>query len=253
MTSSRSPRRPGLIDLIGDWVIDAVLAQGEAWIDAGLNPMISFNVSPRQLRRRGFWPDLGKRIVASRQPAAQLSVEITESVTMEEANVSFAALEEFHDLGVKIAIDDFGADFSSLGRLRDMPVDLLKIDRSFLRGVPERPKAAAIVTAIQRLGEALDMRAIAEGVETPEQLAFLVEQGCPLAQGFHLGRPMLPKQATAVLAAARPAQHARSLEPFRISHRGTSRRCPVCAPGHTAGARSSITSGNRESGPRGRS
>lgn len=189
----------GLIDMIGDWVIDAVLAQGEAWLDLGLDPLIAFNVSPRQLRRRGFGSELERRITASRLPPDQLSIEITESVTMEETGASYAALEGLHDLGVVVAIDDFGADFSSLARLRDLPVDVLKIDRSFLKGVPERADAAAIVTAIARLAAALNMRAVAEGVETEDQLQFLIEQGCPLAQGFHLGRPAPADQITALL------------------------------------------------------
>ena len=170
----------------------------------GLTPMIAFNVSPRQLRRRGFEQDLRRRLSTAKVPADQLSIEITESVTIEEASVSLSALDGLHELGVTIAIDDFGADFSSLARLRDLPVDLLKIDRSFLRGVPERSDAAAIVTAIAQLAKALDMRAVAEGVETAEQLRFLVEQGCPLAQGFHLGRPVPAEQIPALLALDRP-------------------------------------------------
>ena len=195
----------GLIDSIGDWVIDAVLAQGEEWLDLGLTPQIAFNLSPRQLRRRGFGLDLARRISASRMPADQLSIEITESVTMEAASASLAVLGSLHELGVTIAIDDFGAEFSSLSRLRDLPVDLLKIDRSFMRGVPERADAAAIVTAIANLAAALEMRAVAEGVETPQQLDFLVEQGCPLAQGFHLGRPVPAEQVTPILAGREPA------------------------------------------------
>jgi diguanylate cyclase (GGDEF)-like protein/PAS domain S-box-containing protein len=195
----------GLIDSIGDWVIDTVLAQGEAWLDLGLAPQIAFNLSPRQLRRRGFGHDLARRIGASRMPASQLSIEITESVTMEAAGASLAVLGNLHDLGVTVAIDDFGAEFSSLSRLCDLPVDLLKIDRSFLRGVPERSDAAAIVTAIANLAAALEMRAVAEGVETAEQLDFLVEQGCPLAQGFHLGRPAPAAEIGPMLLSYAPA------------------------------------------------
>ncbi len=189
----------GLIDLIGDWVIDAVIAQGESWLDLGLRPLLAFNVSPLQLRRRGFAADFARRLDASRMNPIQFSIEITESASMAEANRGSAILEELHDLGVHLAIDDFGADFSSLGRLRDLPVDMLKIDRSFLHGVPQADDASAVITAIVRLAEAIGMRAVAEGVETEAQLQFLVAKGCHLAQGFHLARPLPVDRATRLL------------------------------------------------------
>ncbi|MEO8091400.1 MAG: EAL domain-containing protein [bacterium] len=189
----------GLIDLIGDWVIDAAIAQGESWLDLGLRPLLAFNVSPRQLRRRGFAADLARKVGASRMNPVQLSIEITESASMAEANRGGATLEELHELGVNLAIDDFGADFSSLSRLRNLPVDMLKIDRSFLEGVPQAEDASAMVTAIVRLAEALEMRAVAEGVETEAQLQFVRAQGCRLAQGFHLARPLPADRATRLL------------------------------------------------------
>ena len=190
----------GLIDLIGDWVIDAVLAQGEAWREQGICPLLAFNVSPRQLRRRGFAADLARRVDASTISPVQLSVEITESSTMDDANRSGGVIKELHELGVHLAIDDFGAEFSSLTRLRTLPVDMLKVDRSFLRGVPEDPEATAVVSAIVQLATALEMRAVAEGVETEAQLEFLRSLGCGLGQGFHLARPMPAAQVGELLA-----------------------------------------------------
>ena len=111
-------------------------------------------------------------------------------------------LERLAAAGLRFAIDDFGADFSSLARLRDLPVHELKIDRSFLRGVPGDGRAAAIVTAIIQLAQALELTAVAEGVEDAEQLAFLARQDCELAQGFHLARPLPAAQVTPLLQPA---------------------------------------------------
>jgi EAL domain-containing protein (putative c-di-GMP-specific phosphodiesterase class I) len=118
---------------------------------------------------------------------------------MREPERTDTVLRELKQAGVRVAIDDFGADHSSLSRLRDLHVDILKIDRSFLAGVPERRDAAAIVTAILSLASALGMDAVAEGVETAEQLDFLDAKGCRRAQGYHIARPMPAAQVTEFL------------------------------------------------------
>jgi EAL domain-containing protein (putative c-di-GMP-specific phosphodiesterase class I) len=197
----------GLIELIGDWVVDAVLAQGETWQELGLRPMLGFNVSPRQLRRRGFAADLARRVDASRIDPWQISVELTESATAGAPEHTEAILGELHDLGLQLALDDFGADFSSLDRLRSLPVDMLKIDRSFLIGVPEAPDASAVIKAIVQLAAALEMRAVAEGIETEEQVAFMLDQGCALGQGFHLSPPLPVDEITALLLRASRARN----------------------------------------------
>jgi EAL domain-containing protein (putative c-di-GMP-specific phosphodiesterase class I) len=110
------------------------------------------------------------------------------------------ALRLLADSGIEIAVDDFGAGYSSLSRLRTMPVQVLKIDRTFLQGVPDDPEATAIVTAIIELASALGMEAVGEGVENEAQRAFLVERGCPLAQGYLLGRPMPAREIERLLA-----------------------------------------------------
>jgi EAL domain-containing protein (putative c-di-GMP-specific phosphodiesterase class I) len=109
-------------------------------------------------------------------------------------------LRDLHELGLQLALDDFGSGYSSLSRLREMPMETLKIDRAFLRDVPERGEAAAIVTAILALARALGRTAVAEGVETAEQRDFLVAQGCGLLQGFLLGRPMPVAEIEALMA-----------------------------------------------------
>ena len=179
----------GLIDEIGEWVLDALCRQRLAWQADGLDPEVTFNVSPRELRRTVFAEHLRARLRAHGLDPSQITVEVTESAAMGDFGVTEPVLRDIAAAGFKLAIDDFGAGYSSLSRLRDLPVQMLKIDRSFLRDVPDRPEATAVVTAILELAGALGMETVAEGVETPAQRAFLIERGCTLAQGFLLGRP----------------------------------------------------------------
>jgi len=180
----------GFVDRVGDWVLREVCEQIRTWEQAGyVPPRVTLNVSPRQLRR----PDFGERLlraVGEEGIAELLTVEITESAAMADPKRTDPVLRDIAGSGVEIAVDDFGAGYSSLTRLRSMPVQVLKIDRTFLHGVPDDPEATAIVTAIIELAGALGMDAVAEGVETEAQRRFLVERGCPLAQGFLLGRPV---------------------------------------------------------------
>jgi EAL domain-containing protein (putative c-di-GMP-specific phosphodiesterase class I) len=189
----------GLIDDIGRWVVDQVCRQWRAWAEEGLHPTIAFNVAPRELRRPDFARGLAAAIARHHVDADHLVVEITERAAMREPARTDAVLRELQEIGVRVAIDDFGADHSSLARLRALKVDILKIDRDFLRGVPEEGDAAAIVTAVLSLAGALGMTAVAEGVETAEQLGFLRSYGCDRVQGYHVARPMAAARATALL------------------------------------------------------
>ena len=180
----------GLIESIGDWVIGAVFAQQVAWAARGMTPQIAVNVSPRQLRRVDFIARVTEQLRTSGANPERIIVELTESALLQDHSAAEPTLRELHALGLRLALDDFGAGYSSLSRLREMPMDTLKIDRAFLREVPENPEASAIVTAILSLARALGRFAVAEGVETEEQLRFLEEQQCPLVQGFLLARPM---------------------------------------------------------------
>jgi diguanylate cyclase (GGDEF)-like protein len=179
----------GLIDEIGAWVLDAACAQARVWAAEGLHPRVAVNVAPRQLRRPGFVAGVRAALARHAMDPSRLVLEITESTAMAEPERTEPILRELHALGIAIAVDDFGADHSSLARLRDLPVQELKIDRAFLRDVPDDPRAAAIVRAILHLADALGLCAVAEGVETEAQERFLLEHGCPLAQGFGLARP----------------------------------------------------------------
>jgi diguanylate cyclase (GGDEF)-like protein/PAS domain S-box-containing protein len=177
----------GLLDPIGAWVIDAMAAQIAEWRDEGLEPRVSFNVSPRELLRPDFASDLGERLRVAGVDPAMLTMELTESATLREPERIGPLLRDLRELGLQLAIDDFGAGWSSLSRLRLLPVQMLKIDRSFLREIPEDPEAGAIVRAVIALSDALGKTTVAEGVEQPVQQHFLAAQGCPLSQGRLFG------------------------------------------------------------------
>ncbi|MBB4663030.1 EAL domain-containing protein [Conexibacter arvalis] len=189
----------GLIEAIGGWVLHAVCAQQRNWVDAGLASHVHVNVSPRQLRRPDFPGTVRAALAQHGIDPQALTLEITESAAMLDAERGNPVVLALHELGVRLAIDDFGAGHSSLARLRDVPVQTLKIDQSFLRGVPDDPQAAAMITAIVELSAALRMTTVAEGVTSEAQRRFLVEHDCPLAQGFHFARPLTATAATALL------------------------------------------------------
>jgi EAL domain-containing protein (putative c-di-GMP-specific phosphodiesterase class I) len=180
----------GLIGRLGSWVADAVAEQRLIWRAAGLDPRVHLNVSPRQMARRGFVADLVGRLGSGGLDLDGVTIEITESLALRDDGSAVPLLAELRESGLRVAIDDFGAGWSSLGRLRDLPVQVVKIDRSFLAGVPDSPEGSAIVRAMLTLIEALGLDAIAEGVENEAQRRFLAENGCPAAQGYLLGRPM---------------------------------------------------------------
>jgi diguanylate cyclase (GGDEF)-like protein len=188
----------GLIEPIGAWVVDELCRQGAVWAALGLTPRLSVNASPRELRRPEY-PDIFASALARHGiDAGRVIVEVTESAAMDEATGT-GPLERLHELGLRLAIDDFGKGFSSLSRLRDMPVERLKIDISFMRGVPESAQASAVLAAIIHLAEAFGREVVAEGVETEAQCEFLIAQGCPLAQGYYLSRPLPAAEMTALL------------------------------------------------------
>jgi EAL domain-containing protein (putative c-di-GMP-specific phosphodiesterase class I) len=159
------------------------------------------------------WQHIVSHAIAARglDPAGFLA-EVTESAALEDEALAGGAIRRLRELGLRTAIDDFGADHSSLGRLRGLPFDVLKIDRSFFAEVPEDPKASAVVSAILALTAGIGMSAVAEGVETEEQYRFLVAEGCAHAQGYFMARPMPAEAATLRLleqAAARRRARAR--------------------------------------------
>jgi EAL domain-containing protein (putative c-di-GMP-specific phosphodiesterase class I) len=186
----------GLLDPIGAWVIEALAAQVVEWQSQGFQPRVSFNVSPRELHRPDFAADLGERLRSAGADPSLLTMELTESATLREPERIGPLLRDLRALGLQLAIDDFGAGYSSLSRLRSLPVQMLKIDRSFLREIPENPEAGAIVRAIIALSDALGRTTVAEGVELPVQQHFLAAQGCPLSQGRLFGDALPPEAMT---------------------------------------------------------
>ena len=149
--------------------------------------------------------------------ADRFTVEITESAAMADPLRTDPVLQDLVAAGVEIAVDDFGAGYSSLSRLRTLPVQVLKIDKTFLQGVPHDVQATAIVTAIIELARALGMEAVAEGVENEDQRAFLVDRGCPLAQGYLLGPPGPGRRDRAAAGAGRFRAAPRRLRPVEIT------------------------------------
>jgi diguanylate cyclase (GGDEF)-like protein len=192
----------GMIEPIGHWVIERCCAQVAAWRAGGLEVPVSFNVSPRQFRDPAFCDVVEREVERHRVPPSALIVEVTESVAMRDPACVEPVLERLRGMGVRVAIDDFGAGYSSLARLRELEVDLLKIDRTFMAEAASDTRAGRLVGAALDLASALGLAAVAEGVETEQQRRFLVDRGCALAQGFHLARPLPAAEATALLSGA---------------------------------------------------
>ncbi len=191
----------GLIDSLGDWVLSELCRQARIWNDEGFRPHYGFNVAPRQLLRPGFAESVHSVVAAHGLDPGDFVVELTESAWALSATSGLQALTDLRAAGFSLAIDDFGAGYSSLSRMRDLSADVIKIDRGLLRRVPEDPQSVAIMVAIFRLAAACDSDVVAEGVESPEQYEFLREQGCRLAQGFGLGRPVTAAGMTELLDA----------------------------------------------------
>jgi len=183
----------GLVVPLGAWVVAEAAAQAATWrslqpVDAP--PMtVSINLSGRQLNTAGFAVEVGAAIARSGADASHLCFEITENALLDVGGAGVATLEGLKGLGVGLAIDDFGTGHSSLTWLRRLPADFLKVDRTFVAGLGTHPGDTAIVRAVLDLGRALGLTTVAEGVETPEQLAALRDLGCDWAQGYHLARP----------------------------------------------------------------
>ena len=180
----------GMIEDLGGWVMQEALNQGRAWRDQGLDLTVAFNVSMRQLWRHGFAEQVVEAVGAAGLDPASVYVEITESAAAADPDRTLGVLHDLSAAGVQLALDDFGTGYSSLNRLAEMPVRLLKIDRSFMRGLPGGTSAARVVQLLLQLAAGLGVDALAEGIETPEQLEFLIAHGCGIGQGFHFSRPV---------------------------------------------------------------
>jgi diguanylate cyclase (GGDEF)-like protein/PAS domain S-box-containing protein len=181
----------GLILPLGDWVLHAACEQLQHWLASGLPPItLAVNLSPRQFQQRDLLDRLRAVFEATGLPPHLLELEITESAIMEQGEKARSTLHALKSLGVKLAIDDFGTGYSSLAYLRRFPINVLKIDQSFMRDIPHDTSAMEIAATIIAMARNLHLRVLAEGVETEEQLAFLQSRGCDVYQGFLHSRPM---------------------------------------------------------------
>ncbi len=183
--------RLGLINIVGRWVIEQACQQIAQWQHSDIGAMeVSVNVSGHQLIEGDLITDIGQLLADAGVEPHWLEVELTESSLMENTPHTISSLQRLRAMGVKIAIDDFGTGYSSLAYLRRFPLDTLKIDIAFVREVTSNPQDAAIARTIIELAHSLGLRAVAEGVETPAQLAFLKEAGCDQLQGYLFSRPL---------------------------------------------------------------
>jgi diguanylate cyclase (GGDEF)-like protein len=189
----------GVIHALGSWVLAEACDTMRRWGALGLEPNFGVNVSPHQLARPGLAADIHAELRRAGIATERLLVELTESAWTQDSQRARPQLDAMRATGLKLAMDDFGAGHSSLGRLADLPVSVLKIDRSLLHGVPTRPEAVAVLRAAVQLGDAVGCDVVAEGVETEEQRHHLRQAGVRLGQGFLMARPMPEAEMTELL------------------------------------------------------
>ncbi len=181
----------GLISEVGLWVLINSCVQLQTWIDRGCEPMpVSVNLSGRQLENGNIAAQVAHVLVESGLDPKYLELEITESTIMKNPEEVISILHQLKAMGVKLSIDDFGTGYSSLNYLRKFPIDLLKIDKAFVRDIDSNNEDRLIVKGIIALAKSLNLQVVAEGVETAEQQEFLEEEGCDLVQGFYIGKPI---------------------------------------------------------------
>ena len=221
----------GLIVPIGDWALREACRQNKAWQDAGLPPIaVSVNVSARQFRENHIVGAVAEALAESGLEPKYLELELTESLVMQDVDRAIETMKELRALGVRLSIDDFGTGYSSLSALKRFPVERLKIDRSFIQDLPDDEDDCAVASAVISLGQKLNLRVIAEGVETEAQVAFLRENHCDELQGYHFSRPVAADAIPALLASAgdrRPrARPAKKRRPQRRPRAAAGRRGP---------------------------
>jgi len=192
----------GLIVAVGAFVLNEACCQTRRWRDVGLSTAVSVNVSPRQFETETFVNEVQLALQRSGLDPTRLILEMTETTLMRDSHESVLRLKALKDLGVRLAIDDFGTGYSSLAYLQQFPVDIIKIDRTFIAGTSIDGPSTALVHALIELGNALGLKTVAEGIETTDQLMQLLQEGCDAGQGFYFSRPLEDAAAERFLAAA---------------------------------------------------
>jgi EAL domain-containing protein (putative c-di-GMP-specific phosphodiesterase class I) len=193
----------GLIGALDRWILRQACRQAKAWKDAGVTDdsfYVSVNISARHLQELNIGRDIREGLVASGLPARSLVLEVTETALIEDVDSATAILTDLKKIGVRIAVDDFGTGYSSLTHLVRFPLDIIKIDKTFVDRVVSGRGGDVMVRAVVELAHTLGLTAIAEGVEQPEQARALEELDCPMAQGYLFSVPVPPAQLEALLA-----------------------------------------------------
>jgi len=205
----------GLIVALGKWVLKSACEQQVKWVKEGMQPIsMAVNLSPRQFADEELFEDVRSILQTTGIAPACLELEITESMLIQEAGRAVQLLEALRGLGIRLAVDDFGTGYSSLSNLKHFPVDTIKVDRSFIRELPDNPDDRAIIEAIIAMGRSLSLNVVAEGVETREQASFLRDHGCDQFQGFYFSKAvpageisrLLEEQAISMSSHQVPAQ-----------------------------------------------
>jgi diguanylate cyclase (GGDEF)-like protein/PAS domain S-box-containing protein len=192
----------GLIVEVGAFVLNEACRQTRRWLDAGLPTAVSVNVSPRQFETSTLVDEVRAALEHAEVDPTSLILEMTETTLMRDSRESALRLKALKDLGIRLAIDDFGTGYSSLAYLQQFPVDILKIDRTFVTGIATDGPSTALVHALIELGNALELKTVAEGIETGDQLDRLRQEGCHAGQGFYFSYPLEESDALDFLAAA---------------------------------------------------
>jgi diguanylate cyclase (GGDEF)-like protein/PAS domain S-box-containing protein len=195
----RAAEETGLIVPLGEWVLREACAQGAAWLRSAWQVGVSVNVSARQISAPSFIADLSAVLADTGLPASALTVEVNERVLVEGAGLVVERLAELRGLGVRLAIDDFGTGYASLAYLRQLPVDVIKIDPSFVDGLGRDETLTMLTRTVVQVGRDLGMQVVAEGIEQPRQLDALREMGCGYGQGFLVARPMAAPSIEALI------------------------------------------------------
>ena len=197
----------GHIIPLGYWVLNEVCQTMRSWLDQGLLCVpVSVNVSARQFQQPDFHKRVAQVLAKHAVPPGLIEIELTEGLMMEDSEAAQAELAQLKNIGLRISIDDFGTGYSCLSYLRRFPIDVLKIDRSFVQEIGCSEDGEIIIDAIISLATSLKLATVAEGVETPEQVEFLLRRGCEVAQGFLLGKPMGREKIEPLLAALGDAE-----------------------------------------------